>query len=496
MSEIVIQVKMQNNSDYNCFFDSVKCKSFNGKEFEIMQIMQMAKLKDIIISSEDILMEKILDYAKKFNYVKYTSTLIEAWRLSISGLSRALISAIDDSDNIPEMNPDENYTKNKFAQFGIIEARKHRSRGVSLGMFLGFMKYYQQAYADLIQEKNLLQEEKEYYLLYIKRYFDNMEIGFITEWATLSEEKNLQDLQEANRNITNEKNRYITIFESIYDPIILVDKNNKIENLNNRAAEIFLKTSVSENKYYRNKDNAIRMDWLKQELKEFIQENNDEVILEKALKTKTGIRTYSIKFKKLMDYSEKYSGTVIIFNDITQRLEFDRQLEAQYKKLEYYAYTDPLTGVLNRRTGLITLEKELTLLVNRGIPMSICFIDIDGLKYVNDNYGHDEGDNLIRYISSMLEASVRTIDSVSRLGGDEFLLIFPDCSEALTENVMKRVLKKLQSYDKKKEKPYKHEFSYGIVEMPMDQVMNATDMIKLADRKMYQQKQQKKHLAE
>ncbi|MGE4485760.1 MAG: hypothetical protein AB7C97_11685, partial [Oscillospiraceae bacterium] len=68
-------------------------------------------------------------------------------------------------------------------------------------------------------------------------------------WAGLDKDRRLHDLQETNRKMTNEKNKYLTVFESIYDPIILMDNNNSIENINFRAAEVFTGEWVSGAKY-------------------------------------------------------------------------------------------------------------------------------------------------------------------------------------------------------------------------------------------------------
>jgi|GEM_PF-4882320 len=94
---------------------------------------------------EDWLMARILGYAKKRDYTKYTSTLKEAWRLSISGLSSSLVGAVQTMTLDLELGPDQEYTGDPATQFGIMEAMKHRERGVRLDMFLGLMKYYHQA---------------------------------------------------------------------------------------------------------------------------------------------------------------------------------------------------------------------------------------------------------------------------------------------------------------------------------------------------------------
>ena len=315
--------------------------------------MDIRKLKRIILDSEEILIEKILEYAKKQNYVKYTSTLKEAWRISISGLSESLVKVIEKNSAIPEMGPDDDFTKNEVAQFGVLEARKHRLRGVTLGIFLGLMKYYEQVYMDVIDESSFSCEEKKYFSRYIKRCFDHIELGFTIEWAGLSEKQNLEELQKSNREITNEKNKYLTIFESIYDPIILVDKDNNIENINYRAAEVFLNASVPGTKYYGNVDEDEKLTWISEEINEFVASSENEVLKEKTIETKTGEKTFLVKFKKMLDVSEKYRGVVIIFNDITERVKAENKLKIQHEQLKYYAFTDPMTGVSNRRTGIV-----------------------------------------------------------------------------------------------------------------------------------------------
>lgn len=454
--------------------------------------MEMEKLIRIILDSEDILMEKALKYGIERNYAKYTSTLKEAWRMSIAGLSEALVKVIKRSDAIPEMGPDDDFTKSDVAEFGIMEAKKHRSRGISLGMFLGFMKYYHQAYTDLIDESSFSSDEKKYFTQYIKRFFDHVELGFAMEWSESSKKQKLEELQESNREMTNEKNKYLTIFESIYDPIILVDKYNHIENINYKAAEVFFDAVVSGMKYYRNINTDKELVWLKEELAKFIDLNESEVVHKKAIETKMGQKTFLIKFKKMLDVSEKYRGTVIIFNDITERMRIDQVLKKQHEKLEYYAFTDPMTGVSNRRTGFMMLEKELTLVPMAGTPLSVCFLDVDGLKKVNDTYGHEEGDALINYIISSIKASVRENDIVSRMGGDEFLIIFPGWLESEAQKVISEIGDKLDEYDKKSLKPFNHSFSYGIIEIKGDSTLDANSIIRAADKKMYEDKDRKR----
>ena len=204
--------------------------------------LKMQELCDYILKNEEWLMGRILDYAKKQDYTRYTSTLLEAWRVSISGLSSSLSMALKKYKEIPELEPDDDYKKDPIASFGVIEAQKHRSRGVTLGMFLGLMKYYRQAYMDLILQSEFKKKDKDYYRLFIERFFDRVELGFCTEWSSLKENEKLEELQTLNRFMTNEKNKYLTAFESLNSPAVLFDTSGKVININHAGLKIFLKS--------------------------------------------------------------------------------------------------------------------------------------------------------------------------------------------------------------------------------------------------------------
>jgi GGDEF domain-containing protein len=220
---------------------------------------------------------------------------------------------------------------------------------------------------------------------------------------------------------------------------------------------------------------------------------------------------YGQKVDFMGDYSES-------FNTMTRKLyEREKQLKEEIeerekiqKQLEFFAFSDPLTGLSNRRTGLIVLKKAIDAGLLHKKPLSVCFIDVDGLKYVNDTYGHDEGDFLITTISDVLKSSVRSSDSikkliddydrspsdwlsvVSRLGGDEFILVLPDCDFDTSEIVMNRILRKIEEKNAQIDKPYKLSISYGITSTDKELFTNVDDLINSADAKMYEQKLKKR----
>ncbi len=199
--------------------------------------------------------------------------------------------------------------------------------------------------------------------------------------------------------------------------------------------------------------------------------------------------TYAKSIKsmmKLMKISDSQQAHLQQIKD-----ELGREIKERKRveeKLEYYAFTDSMTGIPNRRTGLIQLEKELDSSAISKKPVSICFLDIDGLKDVNDAYGHNEGDYLINTVSRLIKDSLRDVDSVSRMGGDEFLIIFPDCRMEGAYEAISRIQMKMKQHDEISGKPYNLHFSYGIEEVNGYNSIQLDELIKTADKKMYMNK--------
>lgn len=160
------------------------------------------------------------------------------------------------------------------------------------------------------------------------------------------------------------------------------------------------------------------------------------------------------------------------------------------KELKISASVDVLTGAYNRRPGL---ERLASLLNNSPSSPSHClaFVDIDGLKNINDNYGHAEGDFCIKTIANVLLSSVRVTDTVVRYGGDEFFVIFKDCKLAMCEDILTRMHEKLDTINMNSHKPYCMSFSHGIITFSYNPAKNIKELLEEADKKMYECKRKK-----
>lgn len=290
---------------------------------------------DLIAGSEDWLMRRVLDYAKKRDYVQYTSTLAEAWRLSIAGLSAPLLKAWQRSDQPPELGPHDDYHRDPIAAFGMLEAQRHRARGVSLSMFLGLMKYYRQSYHDLVGEAGFDQGLEGRGRLFIDRFFDRMEIGLCTEWAGLGRVARDEEMQAANLAMTTEKNKYLTIFESLSTPVLILDLDNRVRDMNQAAAELLTGFGVPGGVYSGAEGSGPveTMAFLADELKGFLAGQEPERIFETRIPTLNGPGYFQVTLQRRLDVGQKFQGTIVILNDLSER---QRAAEALGESEERY----------------------------------------------------------------------------------------------------------------------------------------------------------------
>ena len=162
------------------------------------------------------------------------------------------------------------------------------------------------------------------------------------------------------------------------------------------------------------------------------------------------------------------------------------------KKVEEFATYDAMTGLLNRRVGLLFLEREIKNTNRKGTPFALGYIDINNLKIVNDTYGHEEGDFLILTSTRFIKESIRETDILCRLGGDEFFAILRECTIEQAEKIWQKVVEKIDNFNGKKLKPYQISLSRGFIQYSTGDNKTADQLITEADAKMYIEKEKYK----
>jgi diguanylate cyclase len=106
---------------------------------------------------------------------------------------------------------------------------------------------------------------------------------------------------------------------------------------------------------------------------------------------------------------------------------------------------DPLTGLANRRHFELTLASEVDRVARAGEPALVLMIDIDHFKKVNDAHGHAAGDDVLRAVAQALRECIRPMDTVARVGGEEFAMILPNCAPSFAQAVAERVRVRVQN---------------------------------------------------
>jgi diguanylate cyclase (GGDEF)-like protein/PAS domain S-box-containing protein len=187
---------------------------------------------------------------------------------------------------------------------------------------------------------------------------------------------------------------------------------------------------------------------------------------------------FSKKDIQLMEFVSSQVATAI------QR----KQMEEEMEKLAHF---DSLTGAYNRGYGLGLLSRELKFARRRKTPFLLAYIDIDGFKNINDIFGHGEGDQVLKKVVKLLKSSLRDIDIICRMGGDEFLLIFPESSLNDAPLMRKRLDKNLKRLNQTLNKPYKIGFSVGVSSYNPDNPQSIDELISIADENMYKEKKKR-----
>ncbi|MDR1164135.1 MAG: diguanylate cyclase [Candidatus Accumulibacter sp.] len=197
-------------------------------------------------------------------------------------------------------------------------------------------------------------------------------------------------------------------------------------------------------------------------------------VTEMSLFDNTCAQYFSVFVHPLRWYGRQ--AVAFAFSDVSAEKE-------HLKELENAAYRDTLTKVYNRHYGMQLLDNWLS----GKIHFILCFVDMDNLKYVNDKFGHGEGDKYILAVSECLR-DFSPLAQIARLGGDEFMLLVQGWTQKDAEDRLEEMRSQLARYGEKPDALYNHSMSYGIIEVDKSNTLSRTDLLSTADEKMYEYK--------
>lgn len=178
------------------------------------------------------------------------------------------------------------------------------------------------------------------------------------------------------------------------------------------------------------------------------------------------------------DQYGEVQGVVLVFSDVTQA----RRLT---KELAYHATHDPLTGLVNRRVFEQRLNRILESRNISGGKHVFCYLDLDQFKIINDSCGHTAGDELLKQVTAILHAKVRTRDTLARLGGDEFGILMEHCSLERAERLANILRQNIADYRFQwEDKSFRIGASIGLMQIS-EEFNSLNDLLITADASCY-----------
>ena len=301
-------------------------------------------------------------------------------------------------------------------------------------------------------------------------------LRFLGTHVDISERKQMEET------LRNSKEEFANLFQNNPEAAVYTDENGDILNINSRFIKLFGYT-LDEIKGKNINSGIIHSPDKLEEARELDKRaaSGGYFGFETMRKKKDGTLFPVYITGSSMYIDGKKKGIIGLYRDITERIKME-------KELEKLARVDSLTGCYSRGYGLELLDRQIKLSHRSKSPLLLAFLDIDGFKFINDNFGHDEGDQVLKQTVNLFKSTLREVDIICRMGGDEFLLIFPDNSLKDVSLIRNRLQNNLSKLNKSIKKNYQIKFSMGFSEYQTDKPKALDELINIADQRMYEEK--------
>lgn len=368
-----------------------------------------------------------------------------------------------------------------FINIGIFNAMDNDATVINYSGKLRFLNYNMSQIANMINNDELGSNKAELNEILSDKIseFENILLMLEEKDNEFTDENNMEELNTINMTWNNN-------FKPLYLEIIERQDTKENVNLLNKEVDSYVRdinimvTSFSE----QSRAKIIRAITI-----------NAGLILLIILITIYSFNTTNNKIKKplylLMDEMKNLS---LIDDQISEKLK-SINIDEISKMSHYFneMIYDELTKAFNRKSGLSKLSNILENAKIINADLSLCFIDVNGLKDVNDILGHQDGDKLLVSTVECIKGEIRSQDFIIRMGGDEFLIVFNGARHEIAEKVWHRIYLRYQEINDNENRPYLISVSHGIVGIDKDNNADMEALIKKADELMYIEK---KHIKE
>lgn len=299
-------------------------------------------------------------------------------------------------------------------------------------------------------------------------------------WVNQAMQREVAERQRVQAHLQTMERRYRILVENAPFPILILHlRQGTLLYLNTQAAHKF---------------EIVRKFALGKSAREFFVDPDHWALLAAKLQAQGSVQGIEMRLKGAAGSTfwaslaastmtfEKQPAIFLAVVDITER----KALEV---KLQELALTDPLTGLFNRRYFTQKGEEEFVRAQRYHVPFSVIMLDVDKFKAVNDTFGHDAGDQVLRELAVTLRQNARHVDTVSRLGGEEFGLILPNTSREQAIVAAERLRRAVEHQPIQLDHAWlKVTVSIGVASS-CDQMCSLDDLLRNADTALYRAKE-------
>jgi diguanylate cyclase (GGDEF)-like protein len=297
----------------------------------------------------------------------------------------------------------------------------------------------------------------------------------------------------AEQRILAEHNFLQTIIDGVADPIMVVDLDYNVKQMNKAAKERSLIAGIqAPHKCFKiNHDSKSPCEGDNHTCPlNIVVQTQEQVTVIHRHKTAYGTeRLFEVVGTPLFDDQRQITGMVQASRDITVHMETQRELQEKKTRLEHIVNHDNLTGLPNRTLLADRLNQIMAQVKRRSDQIAVAYLDLDGFKDINDNYGHDTGDLFLVALAHRLKDILREGDTIARLGGDEFVAVLVDLQDSKDSiPLLERMLSTTAQSVHLGELTLRVSASIGVTFYPQKEDVDADQLLRQADQAMYNAK--------
>ncbi len=387
----------------------------------------MDDLKTLFSSHVDWLTERIRSLAEEHGFTEHPDVAGKPFYAAVGPLNEALFKCFDlhglEGCSLATCTESDD----PVTVFAIEVARRHRKRGVNLAMFMGLLKLYRHSYIHLIERNLIDSDEQEAARAAVARFFDRIEIAQCVNWMVSKEHDDRAREERSNQAISQERNRFQTLFESLSNPVFMLNDSMGIETMNLAAAEFLgIGADPGDLAYALSKTSGVPegapasrtslrevLPWLAEEIDKSYSLTSQQrsVRFDMSADTTAGPTHFNVSISSLANFSDIYTGHTVVLDDISMRVEMERQLSQERNRAAHYLdVVGAIVLALDASCGITLINKagadvlgygEFELLGQDWIDFAVPPEDRDELRdyfYHIFSEGVDLDDEHINYV--------------------------------------------------------------------------------------------------